>query len=125
MRGNSMSVKATVLVIDDEREIRDFLYFILKDKYAVSIMTGAKESLTYMTEHSVNVVLIDYNMPGIDGITALGEIKKHYPDTEVIMMTGYAPPDTMRKAFRLGAFAFLMKPLNIEELIRTIDAALL
>jgi DNA-binding NtrC family response regulator len=119
-----MSVKATVLIIDDQRELRDFLYCILKDKYTVAMIGEAEEAFTFIAEHSVNVVLIDYNMQKIDGIPAIGEIKKRHPDTEIIMMTGNAAPDIREKAFSLGAFAFLMKPLNIGELFETIDAAL-
>jgi DNA-binding NtrC family response regulator len=119
-----MNSKARVLIVDDDRELRDFLYCVLKDRYLVAAIGGAVEALSYLAGNSVNVILIDYNMPKIDGITALGEIKKSCPDTEVIMMTGNASPDIREKAFNLGAFAFLKKPLNIAELFKTIDEAL-
>ncbi len=119
-----MSVKANILIIDDQRELRDFLYCTLKDKYGVATIGAAEEAFSYMAEHSVDIVLIDYNIPDMDGMTALAEIKKNYPRTEVIMMTGSVPSDIKEKAFNLRAFAFLMKPLNIGELFETIDAAL-
>jgi len=119
-----MSLKATVLIVDDQRELRDFLYCTLKDKYSVATIGAAEEAFSYMAEHPVNIVLIDFNIPDIDGMAALAEIKKNYPNTKIIMMTGNAPPDMREKALNLGVFAFLMKPLNIAELIKTIDEAL-
>jgi DNA-binding NtrC family response regulator len=119
-----MSTKERVLIVDDQRELCEFLLFILKDKFAVSTACAAEEAFIYMAEHSVDLILLDFMMPGIDGITALAEIKKNYSDTEVIMMTGFAPADTIRTAFSLGAFAFLTKPLDIDKLIDTIDEAL-
>jgi len=119
-----MNSKAEVLIVDDDRELRDFLYWTLKDKYTVSTIGTAEEAFSYMADHSVSVVLMDVNMPIVEGITALGKIKNTHPDTKVIMMTGGASSDIKEKALALGAFAFLMKPLNIGELIKTIDEAL-
>ncbi|MBI4848440.1 MAG: response regulator [Nitrospirae bacterium] len=119
-----MFPKANILIVDDQRELREFIRFVLRDKYCVAVASAAEDAYKCLAECPVNAVLLDYNMPEIDGITALTEIKKRYHDMEVIMMSGYAPPDAMRKAFRLGAFAFLMKPFEVDELINTIDAAL-
>jgi len=117
-----MSV-ATVLIVDDDRELRDFLYCTLKDKYSVATIGSEGEAISYMAEHSVDVVLMDVNMPKVDGINALAEIKKNYPQTEAIMMSGNASVNIKEKAFSLGAFAFLEKPLNMGELFKAIDAA--
>lgn len=118
-----MSVKARVLIVDDQREIREILRFTLKDKYAVATAGEAEEAFEYMAEYSVNLVLLDFKMPRIDGITALKEIKKRHPGTEIIMMTGYAPVDTRQKALNLGVFAFFMKPFDIDKLLCAIDEA--
>ncbi len=119
-----MSGIAKILIVDDQRELRECLRFILKDRYAVATVGEAEEAFKYLAEYPVDLVLLDLKMPKIDGITALEEIKKINPDTEVIMTTAYAPVDTMRKAFNLGAFAFLMKPFDIDKLINTIDRAI-
>jgi DNA-binding NtrC family response regulator len=121
--GDVMSV-ATVLIIDDDRELRDFLYCTLKDKYAVATIGAAEEAFSYLAEHSVNVALMDINMSKVDGISALAEIKKSHPHIAVIMMTGDAAPDIKEKVFNMGAFAFLEKPLNMGDLFETIDAAI-
>ena len=115
--------KARVLIVDDQLEIRESLWFTLKDKYAVATAGAAEEAFKYMDEHYFNLVLLDFKMPRIDGITALKEIMKRHPGTEVIMMTGYAPADTKQRAVNLGAFAFFMKPFDIDTFVCTIDEA--
>ena len=120
-----MSKTPRILIVDDERDLRESLRLTLEEKYAVATAGEAEDAFKYMADYSVNLVLLDFKMPGIDGITALGEIKRRHPDTEVIMMTAYAPPGTIQKVFSLGAFAFVMKPFDIAKLINTIDEALL
>jgi len=119
-----MKSNAEVLIIDNDRELRDLLYCTLRKKYTVATIGDAGEAFSYLADYSVNVVLLDFNMSKIDGMTALTEIKKNHPDTEIIMMTDNASSDIRNKALNLGAFALLMKPLHIGELIKTIDAAL-
>ncbi len=76
-----------------------------------------------MADNPANLVLLDIKMPDIDGITALGEIKKRHPETEVIMLTAYASPETINKAFLLGAFNLLFKPFDNNKLVNTVDKA--
>ena len=119
-----MSGLAKILIVDDHSKIRETLRLTLKDKYDVATACEAQDAFIHMASCPVNVVLLDFKMPKIDGITALREIKKRHPDTEVIMMTGYAPVDAKQKAFGAGAFDFFMKPFDIIELIAAIDKAL-
>ena len=119
-----MSGIARILIVYDHFEIREALRFTLKDKYDVAAACDAQDAFMYMASCPVNIVLLDFKMPKIDWLTALREIKKRHPDTEVIMMTGYAPVDTVQKAFNSGAFAFFMKPFDINKLIAAIDDAL-
>jgi two-component system response regulator (stage 0 sporulation protein F) len=77
-----------------------------------------------MDNYPVNLVLLDYEMPNMNGIAALEEIRRRHPDTLVIMMSGYAPADIRQKAIDLGVFAFFMKPFDIDKLLNTIDEAL-
>jgi DNA-binding NtrC family response regulator len=120
-----MNSNAEVLIIDDDRELRDLLYCTLRKKYTVATIGDAGEAFSYLADYPVNVVLLDFHMPKIDGMTALTEIKKNHPDLKIIMMTDNASPDIRNQALNLGAFAFLMKPLNIGELFDVIDAAIL
>ncbi len=119
-----MSGIARILIVDDHSAIRETLKLILKNKYDVAATCDAQDAFMYMASSPVNIVLLDFKMPKIDGITALMEIKKRHPETEVIMMTGYAPVDAIQRAFNAGAFAFFMKPFDINKLISAIEKAL-
>ncbi len=119
-----MHEQPEILIVDDKREIREVIRFVLKDKYSIATAGGGEEAMRYLASSPVKLVLLDINMPKADGITILREIKKVYPDTEVIMVTAYAPLETVRAAVRLGAFGFLMKPFDVGALTRMVDEAL-
>ncbi len=119
-----MQGKLKILIIDDELAPRESIRMVLKDKYAVAAATGAAEALGYMANNPVNLVLLDINMPKIDGITALKEIKKRYPETQVILLSAYVTLETIQKALKLGAFGYLMKPFDHDKLINIVDEAL-
>jgi DNA-binding NtrC family response regulator len=119
-----ISKKPRILIADDQQELREYLSFILKEKYIAATAGSVKDAMRYMDDYSVNLILLDYEMPNINGIAALGEIRKRHPDTVVIMMSGYAPADIKQKAFDLGVFAFLMKPFDIDKRLNNIDEAL-
>jgi len=112
-----------ILVVDDKLELREVIRFVLKDRYAVFTVAGAEQALEFLSENPVNVVLLDVNMPEIDGITALKEIKQRHPNTEVIMISADATFETVREAIRLGAFGFVGKPFNHRELLEVVDKA--
>jgi YesN/AraC family two-component response regulator len=86
--------KEKILVIDDELAPRESIRMVLKDQYTVTTAAGAYEGLDLMSQNPVDVVVMDIKMPKMDGITALQEIKKKHPDTEVILLTAYASLET-------------------------------
>lgn len=116
--------KKRVLVIDDELSPRESIRLVLKDRYSVSIATGGVEGLDFMSKNPVDLVVLDIKMPGMDGITALQEIKKKYPDTEVVLLTAYASLDTAKSAIRLGAFDYLTKPFDKDDVINVVEKGL-
>jgi DNA-binding NtrC family response regulator len=97
---------------------------VLKDKYTVVTSAEVEWALEYMAENPVALVLLDIKMPKIDGITALEEIKKRHPETEVILLTAYASLEMTQKALKLGAFGYLTKPFDKDELLAIVDRAL-
>jgi DNA-binding NtrC family response regulator len=119
-----MKSKVEILIIDDQLSPRESIRMILKEKYAISTVTGAIEAFKYMAENLVELVLLDIKMPKIDGITALKEIKKKHPETEVILLTAYATPKTIQNTLKLGAFGYLMKPFDKDDLLDIVDRAL-
>ncbi len=119
-----MEKKPKILIVADQLELQEVIGFALKDKYLIAAVTGIEEAFIYMTNIPVNLVLLDIDMPKINGITALEEIRKRHPETDVIMLTICVTLETIRKAIRLGAFGFLLKSLDHNELINCVDEAI-
>jgi len=119
-----MDKKTKILVVDDQPEVCEVIRLVLKDKYSIVTAGGAEEAFRYLADNPVRLVLLDIKMPKVDGITVLEQIKEKHPGTEVIVVTAYATIEIMRRAIKLGACGFLMKPFDIDVLINTVDAAL-
>lgn len=113
-----------ILIVDDQIAPRESIRAVLKDKYTVATASGVEEALKYLAENPVDVVMLDLKMPKIDGITALQEIKKKYPKTEIILLTAYATLAIIKKVLELGAFGCLMKPFDKDKLLDIVDRAL-
>ncbi len=116
-----MNSGGKVLIIDDEIGPRESLRMIIKDKYPVKTAPNALEGLKLLSEDDFSVVLLDLRMPHMDGITALQEIKRICPDSEVLIVTAYASVDTARKAIQYGAFDYLMKPFDRNDVIKVVE----
>lgn len=119
-----MDSKGKVIVIDDELMPRYSIQQVLKDRYTVSTATGGVEGLEVMAKDPADVVVVDIKMPDMDGITVLKEMKKRYPDTEVILLTAYASLESAKSAVRLGALDYLMKPFDKDDLINVVERGL-
>jgi DNA-binding NtrC family response regulator len=119
-----MDKKTKILVVDDQREICEVIRLVLKDKYSIVTAGGAEEALRYLAANPVRLVLLDNKMSKVDGITVLERIKEEHPETEVIIVTAYATIEIIRRAIKLGAYGFLMKPFDVDILINTVEAAL-
>jgi CheY-like chemotaxis protein len=117
--------KIRVLLVDDEEQFVVNLTRILKIRgiEVVGVFNGYEAVHTIKYGGGFDVVVLDVKMPGMDGITTLGEIKKWAPDTEVIMLTGHATLTSGTEAIRKGAYDYLMKPCDIEDLIEKIQEA--
>ncbi len=116
--------KEKVLVIDDELAPRESIRMVLKDQYTVNTAAGAREGLDLMAQNPVDLVVMDIRMPKMDGITALQEIKKRHPDTEVVLLTAYASLETARDAIRFGAFDYLVKPFDKDDVLVVVEKGL-
>lgn len=119
----------TILVVDDEKSIRDSIRMILEyEKYSVVMAENGADGLNILSASSasapLSAVLLDIKMPDMDGIEVLEEMKKRSPDTPVIMISGHGNIQTAVKAAKLGAFYFLPKPLDRDELLLTLRNAL-
>ena len=109
----------TILIVDDEAEIRDGLASLDWQTIGYEIAgVGAHglEALALMEERPVDVILTDIRMPFMDGIQLLDAVKEKYPFVKVIILSGYDDFEYAKKALRLGATDYLLKPTVIEDL---------
>lgn len=113
-----------VLLVDDEVEFLETLVKRLKKRKLNPLgVTSGEEALRVLGETPVDVVVLDVKMPGMDGIDALRAIKSAYPLVEVIMLTGHANLEVAVAGMELGAFDYLMKPMDIDELLYKLQDA--
>jgi DNA-binding NtrC family response regulator len=107
-----------LLLVDDES---DFLHTLLKRMQRRHVDAHGVDSglaaLAWLETHAADVVILDVRMPGMDGIETLREIKRRHPLIEVIMLTGHASMDVAIEGMENGAFDYLMKPMDMDELL--------
>jgi len=114
----------SVLLVDDEPEFLETLVKRLrKRKLNATGARSGEEALEVMRSEPVDVVVLDVKMPGMDGIETLRELKKIRPLVEVIMLTGHANMEVAITGMELGAFDYLMKPMDIDELLYKLQDA--
>jgi DNA-binding NtrC family response regulator len=115
-----------ILVVDDEKEIRDFLYKALSrlGGFRVELAETAEDALQKIEKYPFDLVLTDLKMPKMDGLQLVTEIAKLKPEILTVMMTGHGTIDSALEAMKRGASDYLMKPLNLDELIIRIQKVL-
>ena len=116
---------ADILVVDDDQSIATaFRAFLEEDRHHVRVAGSAADGLRQIVERTPDLVIMDVRMPGVDGLQALQEIRSRFPDLYVVMMTAYGTSQTSIEAIRSGAFDYVTKPLDLDELRTVIDKAL-
>ncbi len=114
-----------VLVVDDEiRTCENLVKILVKKGYSAFAAHNGVEALEFLNGHDVEVVLLDMRMPVMDGITALKRIKEDHPDTVAIMVTAISDKSVAEDCIKAGAFSYLDKPINFQELFTEIGRAL-
>jgi DNA-binding NtrC family response regulator len=106
-----------MLVDDEERFLATTQKLLAKKGLEVFTASGGAEALEMLANKIIHVVILDVKMPGMDGIDVLKEIKKQFPLTEVIMLTGHATVESAVDGLKAGATDYLMKPADIDDLI--------
>ena len=118
-------MKQRILVIDDEAAIRDSMRMILEyEGYECILAPTAQEGLTLVEREPPDLVFLDIKMPGMDGLEALTKIKTSNDALPVVMISGHGTASTGWEAHKLGAFAFIEKPLGREQVLVTVKNAL-
>jgi DNA-binding NtrC family response regulator len=113
-----------ILIVDDEIAVSTMVRFALEDKYNVTTRESAQSAYKYLSNNKVDLILLNIKMPHINGIEALEEIKKTHPEVDVIMMTAYVSNENKAKAKKLGAYGFITKPFDVDELREYVDRVL-
>jgi signal transduction histidine kinase len=117
--------KVKILVIDDEKIILDLTSIILKNRgYSVLTAQDAAVGIELVRNEKPALVLLDYMMPGMDGLTALKEIRKEFPDSYVIMFTGKGSEEIAVELMKAGAADYVLKPFNNQDLSERIETVL-
>ncbi len=114
-----------VVVVDDERNIRRTLSMVLEGEgYVVETFESAEEFIPRLSGGPIDVVMLDVQMPGMDGLQAVQKIREDHSDLPVLMISGHARPEEAVRAIQLGANDFLEKPLSRERVLVTVKNAI-
>ena len=113
-----------ILVVDDEEVVRlGYRRVLSGDGFRVRSAGDGPEALQAMADAPVDVVLLDLRMPGMDRLAVLQSIKERWPESEVVIVTGYPCIETAKEAVKLGAYDYLAKPVVPEAVIRAATGA--
>lgn len=111
-------MNGSILIVDDEQEIRDSLSIVLQDEgYDCNTSENAESALIALEKGIFDIVISDIRMPGIDGIKLLEKTLEIAPQTIVVLITAYASVETAVQALRKGAYDYILKPLDFDEVI--------
>jgi DNA-binding NtrC family response regulator len=113
-----------LLLVDDEIPFTTNLLKLLSRRgYEVTAVNDGERALRIVQEQEFDVVILDQKMPGLDGITALKELKKKMPDLEVIILTGHGSAESGITGLQLGAYDYITKPIRLSDLEQRIAQA--
>ena len=116
MRRKRKKKKANILIVDDEKSMRDSLHMLLKETYNLHLAKNGKEAIETVKNHPIDLVILDVRLPEIDGLEILGIIKGLDESIEVIMVTAVVTVKKAIQAIRLGAYDYITKPFDIDAL---------
>jgi two-component system nitrogen regulation response regulator GlnG len=116
---------AEILVVDDDQSMATaFERFLEREGHVCTLASNAEDALRLAGERDPDLVMMDIKMPGADGLTALQQMRSRFPDLHVVMMTAFGTSQTSIDAIRAGAFEYLTKPLDLDQLRSVIRQAL-
>ncbi len=120
-----MDNSSAILIVDDEPDMRALLKDVLEERgHRVQVASNGREALKKLSEEEYSVVLTDIRMKEMQGIELLAEVKRTYPDINVIVMTAFGSVESAIEAMKQGAYDYLTKPVKTEELVLITEKAL-
>ncbi len=119
-----VKIPTRILLIDDEKDFVEMFSMRLEEMgEKVKSAHSGQAGLEMLEKNNTDVVILDIKMPGMDGIHVLREIKKRFPLVEVILLTGHGATETAVEGMKLGAFDYLLKPADFEDLAAKLEGA--
>ncbi len=119
-----IKIPTKVLIVDDEKDFVEMFSLRLQETgERVFTAYSGQECLEVLENETIDVVVLDIKMPGMDGIETLREIKKRHPIVEVILLTGHGAIETAVSGMKLGAYDYLLKPADVEEMAAKLEGA--
>ncbi|MGD8290327.1 MAG: response regulator [Desulfobacterales bacterium] len=119
-----IQVPTNILLVDDEKDFVEMLSMRLEEAGDIVIPAyDGQMCLDILAAKSIDVIILDIKMPGMDGIQTLRKIKMEYPLVEVILLTGHGTTETAIEGMKLGAYDYLLKPADFEELTTILAGA--
>lgn len=120
-----MSDKNRILIVDDDETVRQsYLRSLESISNNIEAASDGEEALQTMEQQPFDVVLLDMRMPGQDGLSVLRTIKQKWPESEVVIITGYPTVASAKEAVRLGAYDYVAKPVGPQDVINVTDGAI-
>jgi DNA-binding NtrC family response regulator len=120
-----MTDRNRVLIVDDDDVVRrSYLRSLEGTSCQVAAASDGEEALQTMEQNPFDVVLLDMRMPGQDGLSVLRTIKQKWPDSEVVIITGYPTVDSAKQAVQLGAYDYVAKPVGPQDVVNITDRAM-
>jgi DNA-binding response OmpR family regulator len=115
----------TILIVDDDDAIRGMLYDLLSDKYECNTASMAEEALQYLQVERYDAILTDIAMPGLTGVELLKRVHANQSSTPVILISGKGSEQDPKALIDLGAFAYVTKPFNLDEIEEVVERAIM
>ena len=116
-----------ILIVDDERVVSFFLEEGLKglgNEYEICSIGSGERALDRVRQQSFDLLVVDFRLPGINGLDLIEQVQKIQPDIKTILITAYGSEEIEQEAYRLRACSYLRKPFHIEKLMWTVQGAL-
>jgi len=123
-KGAGIMNNSTILIVDDERGVRQSFNMVLKEQYRLFFAENGAAALDIFKQKHVDLVLLDILLPDLDGLVLLKELKESEPQTEIVMVSALKEISSAVRAMKLGAFDYITKPFEVDELLSVVKRAL-
>ena len=115
---------ANILVVDDEDTVRNNLFELFAIDHTCHMAATAEQALSYLSFEEYDVVVTDYQMPGLSGLDLLQHVRNAQPETPVVLISGISTKERAKELIQLGAFAYVVKPFSLSEIEEVVNQAI-